>query len=228
MPLTLIHGDHTLQSRSKLLELETTAKNQGATLQKIEAKALTESVLEEILGSHSLFAENKVIIVEELHSLPLSGKRTKLIEMLAHSQASLILWEKRALTKTMVSKLNPQLVFEFKLSPVLFKWLDSLSGKIETKKNQVTLFHETLEIEDAQMCFAMLCRQIRLLIQAKEGSNLKGAPFMIAKLQRQSQLFSLSQLLKWHTALLDLDLKQKTSQTWQKLEDELDLLLLQM
>jgi len=74
------------------------------------------------------------------------------------------------------------------------------------------------------MCFVMLARQIRLLIKIKDGSIPPGPPFMIAKLKKQAQDFTLEKLLKIHDQLFMIDQAAKTSGSFFTLGQELDLL----
>lgn len=225
--VTILHGENTVQSRDKLVQMIDQAKKTDSKVTRLEAKKLTLANLEENLGSSDLFGSNKLIIVEGLHSLPRSKNKTALIKLVAANQLPVILWEKRSLTKTMLKQFPQTEVFEFKLSKTLFKWLDSINS-LRQEKSAVSLFHQTLQTDDVGLCFAMLTRQIRLLIQAKDGGVVRGAPFMISKLKKQAAGFDLDQLLELHSQLLDIDLKLKTSTGNLSLEQELDLLLLNM
>ncbi len=228
MATTILHGENVVQSRQKLHELEAQAKSQGLRLKRLEAKSLTPAQLEEALGGVSLFAEDQLIVIEELHSLAKSARQKDLIQMVANTSVPLILWEKRTLTKTMLAQLGQVSPLEFKVSSSLFKWLDALSPQATQKNRQLKLLTEALAQEDEQLCFLMLIRQVRLLLQAKAGGTIKGAPFMITKLKQQSGLFSLDQLTALNGQLLTLDLHQKTSSSLQTLSQELAILILRM
>ncbi|HYD35835.1 MAG TPA: hypothetical protein VD999_07280 [Vitreimonas sp.] len=228
----VIHGEHTAHSRQKLSTVINQHQTQHIKMVRLEAKRITEADLEMALGSESLFNEPKVVVIEELHSLPKSKRKDTLIDQLSQhaldTDLTLIIWEKRTLTATMLKKFPKAEVFEFKLSSTLFKWLESLSSDQKTKAQQLKYFHQTLETEDEFMCLSMLARQIRMLIQTKEGATLSGAPFMIAKLKKQAGSISLEQLLATHARLLEIELKHKTSSTPLTLRQDLDLLLLQL
>lgn len=232
--MIVIHGDNKPQSRLKLLELITQAKNQGRDVVRVEAASLQLARLEEVLGASDLFGQPKTIVIEGLHSLVKSKKKDELIKATSSAVATLpdhidvMLWESRSLTKTMLKQFSHAQEFEFKVSSVVFKWLDSLSPAPATKTKQLTLFHQATDSEDEFMCLAMLIRQIRLLIQARDGGQLKGAPFMITKLRSQANAFKLEQLLSAHTKLLEIDTHQKTSSSLLNLRQELDLFLLQL
>lgn len=225
---TILHGENLPKSRQKLVELIQESKNKGQQIKRLQAKKLTLAELETALMAQDLFGNTQVVVIEELHSLPTSQRKKDLITLLSKAQIPIILWEKRALTKTMLKKFPQAKDTEFKISKTLFAWLDSLDGKTKNKTSQLKLFHQTIETEAPELCLVMLARQIRLLIQAKEGEKISGPPWMAQKLQRQNQKFTFSQLLKIHQNLLILDIKQKTSQLSLELAAELDLLLLRM
>lgn len=224
--MIIIHGENTVASRSKLLEYIDQAKASEQEIVRVEAKALGEAELEELLGTSDLFGTEKTIIIEGLHSLPKSKKQKRLIELLANNQIhSLILWEKRALTKTMLKAFPNAKNFEFKVSKTLFTWLDMLGQKgSETKK--LTVLHDAIKTDGEYFCFLMLIRQSRMLIQVKSGGKIAGAPFMIAKLKKQADQFTLESLRALHKKLLEIDQQQKTSTASLTLNQQLDLLTL--
>ena len=228
MMLTILHGENIIDSRNKLVELITTAKNKNKSIERLDAKKINPGILESKLVKQDLFGTEIILIIEELHSLPRSKQKTLLIELIARSKVDVILWEKRKLTATMIKKFPQAKNIEFKLSNALFNWLDSLSGSKNNRKQQLTSFHQALATEDPHLCLIMLARQIRMLIQVKESGSMSGAPWMVQKIKRQSQSFSLKQLLNIHHQLLDIDLHQKTSTNALKLDQELDLLLLNL
>jgi len=230
MSLFVVHGEKVAASRLKLTELIEQAQKNGQEIGRLENKNITLPNLEQALSGQSLFGSPTTLVVEGLFSLPHSKARTQLIDFIAShtGESSIIIWDKKSLTKTQLKTLHPTQDFEFKPSPVLFQWLDAFSPLSGTKKRQLELLHQAIQTESAEFCAIMLARQIRLLIQAKTGVSLKGAPFMIAKLKKQSNSFSLEQLLALHTQLLELDLKTKTGNSAWNVAGELDLLTLRM
>jgi len=224
--ITIFHGDNLVQSRQKLVELLEQAKQKNIKIKRLRAKKLQPPELEAELVSNDLFGNERLVVIEELHSLPTSKRKKTLIELAAKSSTDLCLWEKRELTKTMLKKFPKAKVQLFKVANSLFNWLDSLSPQEKTKKQQLKLLKQTLVEEDEYTCFAMLCRQVRLLIQAKEGSQIKGPPFVINKIKRQAQQFSFHQLLDLHHQLHQLDQQLKTSSNILDLNKQLDLMIL--
>jgi hypothetical protein len=235
--MQILHGENIVASRAQLMTLLDQAHAQQREVIRVESKRLDPATLQEVLGSSGLFGQPKTIIIEELHSLPKSQKKETLLNAIAqfatqlsaeNDSVELILWEKRQLTPTMLKRFGKAQHTEYKMSSAVFKWLESLSPQSETKAQQLKLLHQALAKDDPFLCFALLIRQVRMLIQAKDGGTLKGAPFMIAKLKKQASLFELDQLLKLHAQLLEIDLAEKTSQTLFSLEQKLDLLIIEL
>src|SRR5690606_6575345 len=144
----------------------------------------------------------KVLVIEELHSLPKSAKKDTLIKQLKEAHLSdaapdIILWEKRSLTATMLKPFAKATVEEFKLSPVLFKWLDKL-GTEHTISQLLKVTHEVYAQDGAEFAFVMLIRQVRLLLAAKDDGQLKGAPFVVQKIKAQARAFSIEKLKELH------------------------------
>lgn len=224
----ILHGENTSKSRTRLVALLDEARSKGLSILRLEAKSLTVPQLEEGLGSQSLFGEQKCIVIEELHSLQPSQRKKDLIALLAAStDQSVILWEKRSLTKTMLKPFAQAQVEEFALSNSLFAWLDSLAGP-QPKAKKLTLLHDSVAADSDYFCFVMLIRQIRLLIQAKENAPIAGPPFMKAKLQKQAGPLTLATLRELYSRLLVIDVQQKTSGNRLSLAQELDLLTLEL
>jgi antitoxin component HigA of HigAB toxin-antitoxin module len=228
MMLIILHGENIVDSRNKLVELINDAKNKNKSIERLDAKKINPGILESKLVKQDLFGTEITIIIEELHSLPRSKQKKLLVELIAKSEVSVILWEKRKLTATMLKKFPQAKTIEFKRSNSVFNWLDSLSGNKKNKKQQISTLHQALKDEDSYLCLIMLARQTRMLIQVKENGTIAGSPWMVQKIKKQSQLFSLQQLLSIHRQLLNIDLHQKTSTNALNLDQELDLLLLNM
>lgn len=226
--ITILHGEHTAASRQKLVELIEQHKKQAVLVERLEAKRLDGATLEMTLAAQDLFGAGRVVVIEGLHSLPRSTKKNELLDQVAASTIPVILWEQRDLTPTMIKQFPGAQVQHFKLTKSTFAWLDSLSGDGSHREQAVKIFHQALAEEDAQFLFIMLARQIRLLIQAKDGGAIKGPPFMISKLKKQVSSFTIEKLLVIHSKLLAIDLGLKTSSNALTLTQDLDLLLLTM
>ncbi len=226
--MVILHGENTLQSRNALSALLDIARIEQKRIIRLEAKRLEPKNLTEEVGADSLFGEPRIILIEELHSLPTSARKTQLIKQigaLASEENEIILWEKRQLTPTMLKQFPGAKNQEFKLTKYLFNWLDTVNGQF--KFNQ-KMFNSAIEQDGEMMLFTMLIRQIRLLIQVKEGQTASLAPFMVGKLKKQAATFTLAQLLAFHQKLFLLDVGQKTSTNTLDMKQELELLLVGM
>lgn len=222
--MQIIHGENTVKSRDQLFDVIQKAKNNDTEIIRLEAKSITLGELEETLGASDLFQTKKMIILEGLHSLPRSTKKNDLINLVSQPQIhSVVLWEKRTLTKTMLKKFPDATNTEHKISKPLFSWLDSL-GTPQKVEKKLKLLHDAIQIDGEYFCFIMLIRQNRLLLLAKTGGKIPGPGFMQSKLKKQANSFSLEELAHLHKKLLDIDLQNKTSSNLLNLEQQLDLL----
>ena len=225
--MRILHGEHIVKSRDRLAALLATAQTAGYEVVKVAAKELTPAGLEEVFRSTSLFGTERLVVIEELHSLPKSARKDQLLSELAKHQAeNCIVWEKRSLTKTMLKPFSAAQVEELPLSSQLFSWLDSLGSA--NKKQLIKQLHELYVSDSAGLVWAMLARQVRLLLSAQDDGQLTGAPFMIQKIRSQASRFTREQLLRLHSELLEIDRKLKTSGTPLTLEQQLDLLILSL
>jgi|APSaa5957512622_1039677.scaffolds.fasta_scaffold46355_2 DNA polymerase III delta subunit len=220
--ITIFHGDNFVLSRKVFNEQIDEFKGEKI---RFTAKKLDETKLTQSLESNSLFGDTKLVIIENLLTLPRSKAKDKFIELVLHNKDSeIVLWEKKAITPAVKKKFAGATIKEFKLPASVFKVLDSLkpgSGKVTLK-----LLHDCLKKDAAELVFYMLHRRVSQLIQATKEGQLKGAPWQIGKLKSQSQNFKLETLLKLHQDLLNIDFTIKTGQAVLPLASQLDLLLI--
>ena len=95
--ITIIHGENHSVSRKKLTDLISQAKSKQSEIQTLDAKNLDLASLETAVATNYLFTEEKVLLIENLHSLPRSKKKDKFIELIAKAEINIILWEKKAI-----------------------------------------------------------------------------------------------------------------------------------
>jgi len=224
----IIHGENITESRKKLVEIIEQLQETGVLVERLDAKTIDLPILENKLQKTDLFGHSRAIIIEELHSLPRSKKLTQMVEMIANSKMQICLWEKRDLSATMLKKFPDSKVFQYKLANSLFIWLDSLSPKENTKSSQLQLFIKAQEEQDEYLCFIMLIRQVRLLLQATNNDKIAGPSFVINKLQSQAKQFTHDQLLKLHSQLHALDKKMKTSSNILSVTQEIEQLIINL
>lgn len=226
---TVLHGDNTVASRNQLNALITQHKSRGVkdTI-RLDGKTITPTDLIQALETQSLFGTDRLVIIEDLLTRPKSKTKTDLAAYLKTISSqpnipSIIIWEQKPLTTPQLKSLGNPPHQVYKLSKKLWNFLDSL--KPQNSKQSLQLLHQTLDQEAPEMVFAMLVRQVRLLIQTKDNTKLKIAPWQINKLKNQASHFSLQQLLNLHKQLLTLDHQTKTGQNLLTLSSSLDILV---
>jgi DNA polymerase III delta subunit len=233
--MTILHGEHELASRQKLIELVAAAKASNRQVKWLDGKKLTLAELELAVGSDSLFGTPQTLIIEQIYVGPKSKRKDELVAWLKQQAASstaeqteIIQWETKTLTATQLKSFPTAQVQLFKLSNALFTWLDSLSPQADSKARQLKLLAAACEAESPDFCLIMLIRQVRLLMQAKENNFTGMAPFTIQKITQQARQFSAAQLYSLHSELFRLDQQQKTGTGQANLRQELDLLVVKL
>lgn len=210
----LIHGDDTEAALNRLLEI----KKKYAEALTVVAKEATPVSLEEAFASQSLFGDQKIIIIEN------PGSNKKLFET-AHLQGETLLYESRKLVSAEITgfqkKIPDIMVEEFKLDPVVFKFVESLAPK--NQKIMLPLWQKYIANEEPEIALAMLARQIRLLLGGDDFDKL--SPWQKQRISTQAKLFTPQQLITFHSKLLEVDFKNKTGQAPLDLASSLELLL---
>ncbi len=222
--ITILHGDNELASYNRLQDLIQVAKKSGQAVTQIQVKNLTEAELSNHLQQDSLFADSRLIVIEGLHALPPGTRRKSMIQMVASNNLDIdiIIRDLKKLTAPQLKVFKSARVEFFKLDSVVFKWLATIGSK-QPSAIKLQNLQTALDQEGAEMCFAMLIRQIRLLIRAKDHQLPPMAPFQLDQLNRQAQPISMPKLLQYHRQLLDIDLHQKTNQALLPLSSTLEL-----
>lgn len=114
----------------------------------------------------------------------------------------------------------------------IFEMVDALAEGESGKALNLT--RRLLETQDAQSLFAMIVRQFRLLLQAREildeggesaevAAELRQVPFVADKIAAQARRFTMDRLVAIYHRLLEVDEAAKTSQS--PLETSLDLFI---
>lgn len=222
--ITVYSGEDIISSRKAFLEHLERLKNEDFEITRVSGKDTTEESLELLSSPTSLFGQKRVLAIENLLAGTKSKEKDKIIQIISSLNCFFVLWENKNFTKGDQLK-YPNFVFKnFKLPPVLFTFLDSLSPK--KINDNLRLFREAIVSTDPNFLFLMLIRQIRLLILASDKNDLlKLAPWQKGKLQKQARFFTSEKLKEINQRLLQIDFAQKTSQTPFSLGHQLELLL---
>jgi len=221
--LVILHGDNTVASRTALQQHIAQARAKGSEVRRIDAKNVTAQQLGDALGSQELFTSQFVVVIEDLFALPKSARKDELLHIVSTTTQPVIVWEKKTLTATQLKTCASAQIQVFKTSSAMFAWLDVLGNPDQSKV--FAMFEKAVESDGVELCFAMLIRQIRLLLQLKTGVEVKLAPFAVTKLKNQAKLFLEDQLLALHHQLLGIDEKQKTSGSYLGLRGEIEVMM---
>ena len=208
--MIIIHGDDTVTARNHLNDELEKAQSSSAGVYRFDARDLDLTKLTQVLEGMTLFGLQPMIIIEGIFSLPKSKNKDNLIEFLTKYQdRQIILYENKALTATVIKPFKKATVSSHKPAAIIFTFLDSL--KPGSAPRSLSLFDQ---LENAnqppELVFAMLVRQVRLLIQALDPSTLKGAPWQKSRLISQASAFGERGLLKLHHDLYHIDKQLKT------------------
>lgn len=207
----LIHGENVVLSRKELVSRISLAKENGATIVRLDGSTLQLKDLQDQLGSVSLFGDERVCVIEKLWSQKSPTRKTAIIKEICRWSAPCILWHDKTIS---AAQLKPFItagaeIVTFKSSPLVFKTME-LFG-IQDKKKLLTSVQQSIQSDSAEFVFIMCIRQIRMLLLAKCGQPIAGAPFVAAKARSQAQRFTLEKLLDLHHQLVIMDRQLKTS-----------------
>lgn len=221
MPIIILHGDHQVAVRSELAKIMDKWQETDTKTVSIEGAKLTLAEIEEATGSQSLIPMPQGIVIEGLLTRTRSKAKQTIIDYLtkANSTDQIILVEPKTLTAAQLKSIPQGQVKSFPLPKALFKYLDQIHTPPEHALPALRL---TITQDSPELCFAMLNRQIRLLLQTLTNTPMKEAPFVINKLRSQARHFSLPQLKSAQDRLLQIDRNQKTGNSRLSLQQDLE------
>lgn len=227
--MLVLHGENTVQSRRVLTEKIKFFQERKEEVIRLEGKKVDLTGVKQACEAKSLFGSDKLIVIEGFFNRPRSQQKSEIENYFKElpEETNIIFWEEKKLTPRQLAKFPPRAKsYLFKIPPIIFKFLDSLSpGSPRYSLNLLLKCHKK---ESPEMIFYMLCRQIRLLLIARDlgRGGLRNLPFwMQNKFLNQSKHFSLEKLLAIHRQLLRIDFEQKTGRAMMPLEFQLDLLI---
>jgi len=226
--LTIIHGDHIEASRNELNRLKSTFV--GKEVRFLDGKNIDEAFLRQALESSSLFGGDNIVVLENLFT-PL-GKKTSIQKQYAkilnesEKDVSIILWEPKELSKTLLGLFPEAHDNQFSLPKLLFTFLDSI--KPANIKHLLFLYHDLHTQEASELIFYMLASRVRQLIAAKSNVLLpKMNSWQMSRLTNQSRFFTMEQLTHMHKNILSREFALKTGTTPFTLSQHIEQILTQ-
>jgi len=227
--LKIYCGDNIVKSRDAFVGQIEAYKQKGIKdIVAFDGKKITLLNLQESTQSPSFFEDGRLITIENLFSRPQSKLKTDILNYLANieSDTDIIVWEKKALTPAQSRKFSKATIQDFKVDKLLFKFLDALQPN--RSSDNYTFLKKVVASESYELVFAMLIRQVRLLLQVKSNAQVKLAPWQKQRLLKQAGFFEEKELLKIHAKLLEMDIHQKTGQGLLTLDQSIDRLMLSL
>lgn len=223
--IIVFHGDNIALSRQAFLDKIKQYDTNKVEIIRIDGKNLDENFIQSSINSPSMFQNTRLIILENLFSLPKSDNKDKIIKRLCQTaDIPIIVWEGKEID---TKGYTENVVFQrFKLPNELFTLLDQLDSN-NIKKSIVMLDRVKDQVDDNYL-FLMFARQIRLLILAKAGETTTLAPWQSVKLKKQAENFTVQQLIDVYHQLRDIDYRQKTSQSTTGYLGEIEFLISNM
>ena len=219
--IQLFHGDDIAASRNLFFA----AKQLSEDRHELQGDKLTPDELRTVLETSGLFGP-ATLVIENIFSRLRSKAKEECLAMLQQASPSreIIIWEKKALTKAVLSKLpKTWKVVESKPPALLFNFLAALTpGNLNSVQSLLKSLRQT---SDDGLIFIMLARHLNNLILAQTATRPKLPPWQLGKLRSQASRWSEASLLHFHDELYRLDLAQKTGGTKLDLGSQLDILL---
>lgn len=195
---TIIHGDNLVASYTYLLNLK---KNFKGEVKELGAKGLDEKELKEVIGQTGLFNASKLVVITGLPSLSIF-KLAPLLE-----KEELVIWvDKKVNLPGVKAKI---LEFKDTTSKANFKLADNFSNQ-DLKGCLKELENLLKEKTPPELIIGILARQIRLMIQVKEGELGGINPYVASKLKGTVPKWQLVGLEKSMEKLLEVDHQIKT------------------
>jgi DNA polymerase III delta subunit len=209
--MIILHGEDANKSYGRLVVITDDLKAKQIEVVTQEAAEIDITLLRQEIGSSGLFGSSKCFVIKNLLTGTKSKNKDKLIDVLTNNtDHQVILWENKGLSATALKKFPKAQVESFTISPVIFKFLDTL--RPQNTKNILLSWNKLLsDGTEAEFVFAMLVRQFKLLTQAKFGpSFLKLAPYPSRLILNQANYYDQDHLLDLYQRLYEIDIKIKT------------------
>lgn len=210
----IICGDNIPESSKRVEEIIQTKISAGQKIVRLDANNLKVENLRQELSPADLFGNSNFICLSGLLSANKKKSQTQIIDFLKKSdQSNLLLYETKAVHPATIKQFKNAQIENFKVSIDIFKFLEKLYP------NQASqLLHQYQELvskgAEPEYLFAMILRQVRLLISIRSSSSsLKLPQFALSKLRQQSQAYTLEKLLEKHKELYSIEANIKTGKT---------------
>ena len=226
--MIIIHGDDYVASRNYLNELIDLAKTKNQTVTRLDADKLELAQVVQVVESVGFFELDYLLIIFGFFSEPKSKRRDNFLNYLKEHQISnVVLYESKTVNANSLKALDRSQISHHKPSTILFGFLENIKPGNGAKT--LVQYQQLLDKKTPpELIFALLIRQVRLLIQAGEPESLKTAPWMKNKLISQARAFGIDKLLRTYNQLYQIDKNIKTGRNPLALSLQLYNLIIQI
>ena len=229
--LHLFHGEHIEASRQELQKLK--EKFQHAETVLLDGKSASLTDVRLATETTSLFGGDRLVVIENLLNQKVNKKGAEAQQWLEFiknipESSEVVFWENKEIGKLVIRKLPKKIdIALFKPDKSIFAFVESV--RPQKVQKSLGLFQDVIRQESAELAFAMLARQMRLLITTKElGKNSGLSPWQMSKLTGQAQSFTLNQLVTAHLKLIEIDRRLKKGLSAFSLQQEVELWLISL
>ena len=223
--ITLLHGNNIVVSRAKLMQCIDEARGQGKEIRQLDGKTLDALALTQAVESSSLFGGDVLVTIEGF-----LVKKSALIDILKRAAEiiDIILWEDKEIGKTLIAALGPKAsVQQFKTPVVIWELLDGIRPNAGTAA--IARLQKALDLDAAELIFALLVRRVRQLIQLCDNVTPEGLQgWQAGRLTSQAKSFTMDRLLTMEKRLLEIDISTKTGTSPFPLAQQLELFLIDL
>lgn len=207
MKIVAVHGEDTLRSRARFMQIVKGVKKKGWEVIHLDPK----SDFETQLTNRSLFEDNNLYIVEDFSKLT-SLKTDWLKNNQEKFDSQLLLYSKKNINLNSLKKISKNVKSEkFDVKNQVFKFADSLiPGNSE---NALKLFREIIKNgEPIELLVALIAKNFRDMFWILHGGvGLSYPDWRIKKLKSAANKFTKKELGDIISTLADIDYKSKTT-----------------
>ena len=199
--MQIIHGDNSLSSREHLLAAKQTTAKTGDNIVELSGDQIDLTTLVQAVESKSLFGPNNTVFIESLFSQrPSSAKKQIIDYLLKNTDEKIVTWDPKDITGQLKS-FPEKIIKRFDLPKHIFAFLDSPA--LET-------LHRALQVSPVEQVFASLATRLHKVLLGQGRFTAK---------------FTITDLKKMNTDLLQLEFQQKTSSAPYDLQAALEIWL---
>ncbi len=221
----VLAGENTQLRAAREVAVLRGRQEQGSQVERRDlAKTDPDTLLVE-LNTQTMFATPKVWAITGWEKLRSTKQQDLLVATLTNNTDDVLLIIGKDLTPRQ-KKLFPAPIWRIETFPLpksVFAFCDGLGSKSYIQLH--TLWREVLAAEGEWWLNAQLVRTLHGIWQIKAGIKPTGAPFQIAKWQKQARSLTIEEVESWLSGLFQIESSVKTGRTRLSWGQQFDILL---